>query len=212
VEVRRINVSAAFFLSIEFQETGFLVHRLYKASFAQPPRHLDEFLLDTRTIAQGLIANSPGWQQLLENNKTDLVREFVERADFRNQYPLSLTPSEFVNLLNAKAGSPLAVNVLATAVAEFNGSTTSSETAARARVLRLVAESETFSQRELSPAFVLMQYFGYLQRNPSDPPDSNLVGYNFWLLKLNEFGGDFHRAQMVKSFLISGEYRSRFGL
>jgi hypothetical protein len=79
-------------------------------------------------------------------------------------------------------------------------------------VLRRIAESETLSQRELSPAFVLMQYFGYLQRNPTDPPDTSLEGYNFWLSKLNEFGGDFRNAQMVKSFLVSGEYRSRFGL
>ncbi len=212
VEDRRINVSAAFFLSIEFQETGFMVHRLYKASFARPPQHLDEFLLDTRTIAQGVVVNAPGWQQLLEDNKAAFVNEFVERPDFSNQYPLSLTPAQFVNLLNTKAGGPLSADGLAAAVAEFNGSPTSSETVARARVLRLVAESETFSQRELSPAFVLMQYFGYLQRNPSDLPDSNLDGYNFWLSKLNEFGGDFYRAQMVKSFLVSGEYRSRFGL
>ena len=84
-------------------------------------------------------------------------------------------------------------------------------TAARVRVLRRVAESQTFSQRELSPAFVLMQYFGYLQRNPYDPPDDNLDGYNFWLNKLNEAGGDFRRADMVKSFLVSTEYRARFG-
>jgi hypothetical protein len=41
------------------------------------------------------------------------------------------------------------------------------------------------------------------------PP--HLDGYNFWLQKLNEFNGDFRRAEMVKSFLVSGEYRARFG-
>ena len=71
--------------------------------------------------------------------------------------------------------------------------------------------SQTLSQRELNPAFVLMQYFGYLQRNPDEPPDTNLDGYNFWLNKLNEFGGDFRRAEMVKAFLVSTEYRARFG-
>jgi len=55
------------------------------------------------------------------------------------------------------------------------------------------------------------QYFGYLRRNPQDPPDNNLNGYNFWLNKLNEFGGDFRRAEMVKAFLVAGEYRQRFG-
>jgi hypothetical protein len=56
-----------------------------------------------------------------------------------------------------------------------------------------------------------MQYFGYLQRNPNEAPDTNLDGYNFWLHKLDEFGGDFRRAEMVKSFLVSAESRARFG-
>lgn len=212
VEDRRINVSAAFFLSIEFQETGFLVHRVYKASFAQPPQYLNQFLLDARMIAQGVGVGAPAWRELLEANKSAFLNDFVERPAFGIQYPLNLTPAEFVNLLNAKAGSPLSAAGVTEAVAEFNGAAASSETDARVRALRRIAESETFSQRELSPAFVLMQYFGYLQRNPSDPPNSNLDGYNFWLSKLNEFGGDFRRAEMVKAFLVSSEYRSRFGL
>jgi hypothetical protein len=56
-----------------------------------------------------------------------------------------------------------------------------------------------------------MQYFGYLQRNPYELPDTNLDGYAFWLQKLESFGGDFRRAEMVKAFLLSAEYRSRFG-
>jgi hypothetical protein len=56
-----------------------------------------------------------------------------------------------------------------------------------------------------------MQYFGYLRREPTDPPDSDLTGYNHWLSKLDEFGGDYERAEMVKAFLSSTEYRQRFG-
>ncbi|HEY8187952.1 MAG TPA: DUF4214 domain-containing protein [Pyrinomonadaceae bacterium] len=81
----------------------------------------------------------------------------------------------------------------------------------RAQVLRLIAENEAFSKSEFNAAFVEMQYFGYLGRNPQDPPDNDLSGYNFWLDKLNEFGGDFRKADMVKAFLVSGEYRERFG-
>lgn len=211
IEDRQINVSAAFFLSIEFQETGFLVHRFYRAAFAQSPQYLHEFLLDSRTISQGVVVNAPGWQQVLADNKTAFAHEFVERPEFTIRYSLELTPEEFGNSLNSSAGSPLTANALEAAIADFNGSPTSSDTTARASVLRRIAESEIFSQRETAPAFVLMQYFGYLQRNPSDPPDQNLDGYNFWLSKLNEFGGDFHSAQMVKSFLLAGEYRHRFG-
>ena len=35
VEVQRINTSAAFFLSIEFQETGYLIERSYKTAFGR---------------------------------------------------------------------------------------------------------------------------------------------------------------------------------
>jgi hypothetical protein len=56
-----------------------------------------------------------------------------------------------------------------------------------------------------------MQYFGYLSRNPNDAPDTNFAGYDFWLNKLNQFNGNFVQAEMVRAFLISIEYRQRFG-
>jgi hypothetical protein len=58
-----------------------------------------------------------------------------------------------------------------------------------------------------------MQYFGYLQRNPYDPPEATLdyQGYNFWLNKLNQFNGNYITAEMVKAFISSSEYRQRFG-
>jgi len=58
---------------------------------------------------------------------------------------------------------------------------------------------------------VLMQYLGYLRRNPNDLPDTSYAGYTFWLNKLNHFNGDFVAAEMVKAFISSGEYRQRFG-
>lgn len=56
-----------------------------------------------------------------------------------------------------------------------------------------------------------MQYFGYLRRNPNDPQDNDYSGYDFWLTKLNQFGGNFVNAEMVKAFIVSGEDRGRFG-
>lgn len=81
----------------------------------------------------------------------------------------------------------------------------------RAEALRLLVEDADFKQAQLNPAFVLMEYFGYLRRNPNDPPDNNLAGYNFWLNKLNQFNGNFVSADMVKAFITSTEYRRRFG-
>jgi uncharacterized repeat protein (TIGR01451 family) len=75
----------------------------------------------------------------------------------------------------------------------------------RAQALRLVAESEVLRTSEFNRAFVALQYFGYLRRDP-DPS-----GYNFWLTKLNQFNGDYIAAEMVKAFISSREYRQRFG-
>ena len=79
------------------------------------------------------------------------------------------------------------------------------------RQLRKVAENQTLAQQEFNRAFVLMQYFGYLRRNPNDAPDSDFSGYTFWLMKLNQFNGDYQKAEMVKAFITSTEYRQRFG-
>jgi len=64
---------------------------------------------------------------------------------------------------------------------------------------------------EFNRAFVLMQFFGYLRRNPNDAPDADYSGYDFWLTKLNQFNGNFQGAEMVKAFITSAEYRQRFG-
>src|SRR5205807_1260138 len=81
----------------------------------------------------------------------------------------------------------------------------------RASVLRQVAENPSLKASESNRAFVLMQFFGYLRRNPDDAPDSDYTGYDFWLSKLEQFGGDFQKAEMVKAFISSAEYRQRFG-
>ncbi|MGH9956032.1 MAG: DUF4214 domain-containing protein [Pyrinomonadaceae bacterium] len=41
--------------------------------------------------------------------------------------------------------------------------------------------------------------------------DPDQSGYQFWLTKLNQFNGNFEQAQMVEAFIVSIEYRSRFG-
>ena len=78
-------------------------------------------------------------------------------------------------------------------------------TLTRAQVLRAVAETEELQTREFNAAFVAMEYFGYLRRDP------DTSGFNFWLNKLNTFNGNFRNAEMVKAFLAASEYRQRFG-
>jgi Tol biopolymer transport system component len=217
IEIRRINVSAAFFLSIEFQETGYLVYRMYKVAFNPPgipvPVRYAEFISDTQQIGQGVVIGQPGAEQKLEANKLAFALDFVLRLRFTQDHPTSNTPAQFVDALYANAGVTPSTMERTAAINEFGVEPTTADTVARARVLRRVAENSTLKQQELNKAFVLMQYFGYLRRNPFDPPEPslNFDGYNFWLNKLTEFNGNFVNAEMVKAFIISGEYRQRFG-
>jgi hypothetical protein len=219
VEVKRVNVSAAFFLSIEFQETGYLAYKTYKAAFgnipgAPVPLTLGEFLPDKQLIANGVVIGQPGAEVLLEQNKAAYFNAFVQRERFTMAYPASLTPAQFVDALNVNTGGALTAEERQAASGEFGGAATAADVAARARALRRVVENAEFSRREKNRAFVLMEYFGYLRRNPNEPPEPTLdfQGYNFWLTKLDQFGGDFQSAEMVKAFITSDEYLRRFGM
>jgi uncharacterized repeat protein (TIGR01451 family) len=205
--VHRVNVSAAFFLSIEFQNTGYLVYRLHQAAFGVGEGlQLKTFLRDTQEIGQGVVVGQGPWQQQLEDNKNAFAEEFAARPEFLAAFPASLSPAQFVDGLNANTGGSLTQSERDALVA---GLTSGTQT--RGQVLRAVAENQEFSQSQFNKAFVYMQYVGYLRRNPNDPPDSDFSGYNFWLGKLNQFGGNYVQAEMVKAFISSTEYRQRFG-
>jgi DNA-binding beta-propeller fold protein YncE len=197
-DVKRVNVSAAFFLSIEFQQTGYFVERLYKSAFGRRPA-LVEFMPDTQEVSRGLVVGADGWQERLEANKLAFVESFAARPAFRQAFD-PLTNAQFVDRLYANAGvqpSQAERDQLAAAL--------DSQSETRAGALRRVAESAEFARAESNSAFVLMQYFGYLRRDPDE------AGFRFWLSKLEEFGGDYVRAEMVKAFIASDEYRQRFG-
>lgn len=66
-----------------------------------------------------------------------------------------------------------------------------------------------------------MEYFGYLRRDPDESE------YNFWKAKLDHFSpaiqsaygsyvsgrvGEYIDAEMVRAFIVAGEYRTRFGV
>jgi hypothetical protein len=198
VEATRINVSAAFFLSIEFQQTGYYVYRLYKSSYGRVPV-LQEFLPDNMSIAGGVIVGAVGWEARLAANKQAFVQGWVQRADFQARYA-ALTNEQFVDTLINNVGATL------TAVERNDLVQNLANGSSRADVLAKLVENPTFRSGEFNSAFVLMQYFGYLGRDP----DSG--GFSFWLNKLNQFNGDFAQAEMVRAFLESAEYRHRFGL
>ena len=215
IEIKRINVSASFFLSIEFQETGYLVYRTYKSGFGDinPPTvvpvpvRFPDFLRDTQQIGTGFQFLAPGSEALLEANKVAYMLAFAQRADFLGAFPITMTAAEFVDKLNLNAGGVLSS---AERTDLINGMSSSANVAQRAAVLRAVAEDSDLKSAESNKAFVVMQYFGYLRRNPNDAPDPDFRGFDFWLAKLNQFNGNFVNAEMVKAFITSIEYRQRF--
>ncbi len=206
-EVKRINVSAAFFLSIEFQETGFLSYRAHQVAFATG-EHLQfaVFLRDAQRIGRGVVVRSGSWEQQLEQNKRDYFDEFVVRRAFSDSYPQATSATQFVDKLNQNAGGVLSASERSALIADLG-----SGMKTRAQAVRAIAQHPTLAQTQFNRAFVLMQYFGYLRRNPNDLPDTDFAGYDFWLTKLNQFNGNYVAAEMIKAFISSSEYRRRFG-
>jgi hypothetical protein len=215
ISFKRVNVSAAFFLAVEFQETGVFVRNFYVAALNRPsnmPRYL-EFMRDTQNMQRGVIVDSanPAWIAVLAANKQAFTDDFVTRPEFVGLYPTTDTPTQYVDKLFLHAGITPTTAERNSAIAEFGAASTAADTGARGRALKRVTDNTTFKQREQNRGFVQMQYFGYLRRNPDDAPDGNFNGFDFWLAKLNSFNGDFVKADMVNAFITSAEYRKRFG-
>jgi hypothetical protein len=212
--VKRVNVSAAFFLSIEFRDTGYYAYRAYRAAFPDSNQRLRGFPLyrelwrDAQQIGRNVVVGQGDWEQQLAANKQTYSLEFVQRPEFLIRYPQSLTAAQFVDNLNATAGSQLSPAERDQQVANLTAA--GNNAAGRAAVLAFVAEDTDFRSAEFNRVFVLMEYFGYMRRNPFDAPDADFTGYDFWLGKLNQFGGNYIQAEMVKTFISSDEYRQRF--
>ncbi len=205
LDIKRQNVSAAFFLSTEFQETGYFVLRyriLNPYNSEYPSGGFLGFARYAQEVGRGVVVGQPGWEEQLEANKRAFIQRFFD--DDRVVLDFGRTDEEYVDLLfqyvREFAGVTLPQSERDALVAGLKDGT-----ATRPAVFRKVLESEEFERGFFNQVFVLMQYYGYLRRDPDD------AGYNFWLNKLNQFNGNFVNAEMVKAFIVSGEYRQRFG-
>jgi Tol biopolymer transport system component len=198
IDLKRQNVSAAFYLSTEFQETDYF---LLRARTLLPDANYAGFFGFERALQQvgrGVIVGQPNWQQQLEANKQTFIQQFFD--DDRADLSFGRTNAEYVDLLYQYAAvQPDAANRNALISSLDAGTQT------RAGVLCQIVDDAQFKQNSFQQAFVLMQYYGYLRREP------DAGGYNFWLNKLNQFGGDYIGSEMVRSFIVSSEYRQRFG-
>src|SRR6266404_2541424 len=192
---RRIEVSDAFFFEPEFQESGAYVYRIYRAVFGQLPAYAD-FMSDRRRVIGGTE---------LDASKTAFTISFVQRDEFLQLYPETMTADQFVTALlkqvNDTSGVDLSQQQAALAVL-YDGTDNG-----RAKILRQVADDQSFIDAEYRRSFVLMGYFGYLRRDPDQE------GFNFWLGLVNSYPVRDVNIQhaMVCSFITSAEYQLRFG-
>jgi hypothetical protein len=187
----RIKVSSAFFGSQEFQLKGLFVFKFYKASLGRLPRYA-EIIPDMRGVT-GVSTEE------VTQKRDAFVAAWVERPEFVTKYPLMLSEAEFVDRLLQTAGVTLTgATTRDTLVADLLSGAKS-----RAGVVRAVVESNAVNEKEFNSAFVAMQYFGYLRRDPEEG------GYNDWLRTINANPNDFR--SMVNGFMNSAEYRLRFG-
>ena len=219
---QRETTSGAFFLSPEFQYTGYYVYRMYQGALGRRPK-LSEFLPDAQFVGAGILVNSQLSAAKINQNKADFAAQFVNCTDaakyrcveFKAIYD-GLNNQQYVDKLFQTTGVNASTSDRTALVNGLNGGT---ET--RASVLQKVVDGivvigegnqtftttygQAFYTQESNRAFVQLEYIGYMKRDPDD------AGYAFWLAKLDQFGGNFVNAEMVLAFISSPEYRARFG-
>jgi len=182
----RIHVSEGFFRSPEFQERGYFVYRFYSSAFGRKPDY-SEFTPDLARVS-GFLTNDQ-----LEAAKAQFASEFMNRAAFANQYG-SLSNSAYVDALINTAQVNLTNRQ--TLIDGLNAGTMT-----RATVLRQIAESGEVYAKYYNQAFVVMEYFGYLRRDPD-------ALYLNWIQVLDANPADSRH--MVEGFVDATEYRNRF--
>ena len=187
---KRTLVSQSFFGSQEFNLKGGYVFRFYKATLARMPSYAEETL--------GMRSVTGATPDEVYQKRAAFAANWVLRGDFLAAFPHSLSPTDFVRNIEQTAGITLGnesqiINDLTAA---------GNSDAGRAAALRAIVDSQEEQARELNPAFVFMQYVGYLRRDPEP------AGFNAWLTYLNSHPGDF--STMVWGFVDSQEYRNRF--
>jgi hypothetical protein len=184
----RVEVSAGFFRSEEFQSRGYFIYRFYSAVGKIPL--YEQFMPDFAKVSGFLSA------QQLEDNKVAFVNEFMARPDFQTKYGALTDPTAYVDGLLQTVGLPNHPGKAGWIAGLTNNSLT------RGQVLRALVESGEVYTKYYNEAFVIMQYFGYLRRSAD-------LSYLQWIETMNQTGGDYRT--MINGFLNSAEYRQRFG-
>ena len=193
INARRRDVAAAFFSAEEFQASGSYLYDVYAGALGRRPA-FSEYTVDRQQVVGGAT---------LDAAKTAFAQSFVQRVEFMAKYHGATTAESFVDALLQSvqaSGVNLSADRDGLITAYQSGS---SLNASRAAVVRAVADNATFKQSQYNQAFVLTEYFAYLQR------DAEPEGFTFWVNVLNTGDPGNYRG-MVCSFVTSMEDQRRF--
>jgi hypothetical protein len=182
----RIHVSGAFFQSPEFQGRGYFLYRFYPVSFGRKQDY-DEFQQDIWRLS-GFLSDAQ-----LETAKLQFISDFMSRPAFVTKFG-GLNNTQYVDTLLSTAG-------ITHPARDFWIAALTNGTRTRLQVLREISESGEVYNKYYNQAFVVMQYFGYLRRQPD-------ALYLNWIAHLDATG-DYR--SMINGFINSLEYRARFG-
>jgi hypothetical protein len=195
----RVHVSESFVRSAEFQQRGYFTFRFYPVSFPGQPGSdptgfghkpsFAEFLPDLRSISGFLDANQ------LEAAKVAFVNGFMSRPAFVARYN-GLNNTQYVDTLLNTANAGIGASTRQTLIDGLTNSTLT-----RGQVLRQIAESTEVYNKYYNESVVVMQYFGYLRRDPDG-------SYFTWITVIDANPADSRG--MVSGFFNSIEYRQRF--
>jgi hypothetical protein len=181
----------------EFPSVAYQLYRLHKVAFGDSPRYSD-FAIDLRALGRELYPGAPGWKETVTENTRRLCEGWVTRVTFKDRFD-GLTDVQYVLALAANAELNLSDRErsdLATDLAAGR------ET--RASLLVRISAHPHLSARDYNRAYLLCHYFAYLRRNPDDPPDHDLSGYNFWLAQLDRTR-DYRG--VTRAFIEADEYK-----
>ena len=150
------------------------LYRLHLVTAGSMPRY-EPFKTDLEEITRGVIVGSDGQEQQLADNFQRFVATWLKRESFTKTFG-SLDHPESVNKLLANAGITVQQQERQ---ALIDALASGKET--RASVVPKIVDDPRLVQKEQHRSLVLLHYFAYLRRNPDDPPDGNLRGFNLWV-------------------------------
>jgi hypothetical protein len=194
VNQKRLGVSAAFFMSEEFQQSGNYIYRLYRGGLGREITR-NEFTDDHKKVVGGTD---------LETQRTIFAGEFVARPEFISKYQNAVLAETFVDALLQTMLTDSQVDLSGqrdVMIVAYNNGADRNES--RTAALRAAIEMSEYKTAVYNPSFVQMEYFGYLRR------DIDREGFNFWVNVLNNRDLGNYRG-MVCAFMTSEEYQLRF--